>query len=209
MRPMAAFGGRVALVLGLLCAIATTGSLQAKEESDEATEARSLCLGDETFNAKPICEQVLVHAPEDREVIGHLAQVLLSHNVGPQAIELYERLVDLDPSDPDGYFRLAAAHATLFQYGAAVGPVRVAMRLRPKHVNTFRLASIIFENLHEEEMAFSVHMNLANHGERTGMYDLTNLATVRDYTLKLTLIDTAWGTSLSAFVTLVVWLVAR
>ena len=42
-----------------------------------------------------------------------------------------------------------------------------------------------------------------------GMYDLTNLATVRDYTLKLTLVDTAWGTSLSAFVTLVVWLVAR
>ena len=42
-----------------------------------------------------------------------------------------------------------------------------------------------------------------------GMYDLTNLATLRDYSLKLTFLDTAWGTSLTAFVTLVVWLVAR
>jgi uncharacterized membrane protein len=42
-----------------------------------------------------------------------------------------------------------------------------------------------------------------------GMYDLTNLATLRAYTLKLTLVDTAWGTCLSAFVTLIVWIVAR
>ena len=42
-----------------------------------------------------------------------------------------------------------------------------------------------------------------------GMYDLTNLATLKSYTVKLTLLDAAWGTSLSAVVTLVVWLVAR
>jgi uncharacterized membrane protein len=42
-----------------------------------------------------------------------------------------------------------------------------------------------------------------------GMYDLTNLATLRGYTLKLTMVDTAWGTALSAFVSLAVWLVAR
>jgi uncharacterized membrane protein len=41
------------------------------------------------------------------------------------------------------------------------------------------------------------------------MYDLTNLATVRDYSLKLTAVDIAWGTVLSAAVTLVVWLVAK
>ncbi len=42
-----------------------------------------------------------------------------------------------------------------------------------------------------------------------GMYDLTNLATVQNYTTKLTIVDTLWGTTLSAFVTLVVWLVAK
>lgn len=40
-------------------------------------------------------------------------------------------------------------------------------------------------------------------------YDLTNLATVRDYSLKLTVADIAWGTALSAVVTTIVWLVAR
>ncbi len=41
------------------------------------------------------------------------------------------------------------------------------------------------------------------------MYDLTNLATLKRYTLRLTVVDTAWGTTLSAFITLVVWLIAR
>jgi len=41
------------------------------------------------------------------------------------------------------------------------------------------------------------------------MYDLTNLATVRDYSIKLTAVDIAWGTVLSATVTLIVWLVAK
>lgn len=42
-----------------------------------------------------------------------------------------------------------------------------------------------------------------------GIYDLTNLATLKGYSFKLTLLDTAWGTVLSALVTLIVWLVAR
>jgi uncharacterized membrane protein len=42
-----------------------------------------------------------------------------------------------------------------------------------------------------------------------GIYDFTNLATLKGYTTKLTLIDTAWGTVLSAIVTTIVWLVAK
>lgn len=41
------------------------------------------------------------------------------------------------------------------------------------------------------------------------MYDLTNLATVRNYSIKLTIVDILWGTVLSATVTLIVWLVAK
>ena len=42
-----------------------------------------------------------------------------------------------------------------------------------------------------------------------GIYDLTNLATLKDYSMKLTAIDMAWGTVLSAAITLIVWLVAK
>jgi len=42
-----------------------------------------------------------------------------------------------------------------------------------------------------------------------GIYDFTNLATLKGYTTKLTLIDTAWGATLSAVVTTIVWLVAK
>jgi uncharacterized membrane protein len=41
------------------------------------------------------------------------------------------------------------------------------------------------------------------------MYDLTNLATIQGYSLKLTVADTIWGTVLSAVVTTIVWLVAK
>ena len=42
-----------------------------------------------------------------------------------------------------------------------------------------------------------------------GIYDLTNLTTLRDWSPKLTLIDWAWGTCLTAIITTVVWLVAK
>lgn len=42
-----------------------------------------------------------------------------------------------------------------------------------------------------------------------GMYDMTNLSTLRGYGARLAVIDLAWGSCLSAFVTLVVWLVAK
>lgn len=42
-----------------------------------------------------------------------------------------------------------------------------------------------------------------------GIYDFTNLATLKGYTIKLTLLDTAWGATLSVIVTTIVWLVAK
>jgi uncharacterized membrane protein len=42
-----------------------------------------------------------------------------------------------------------------------------------------------------------------------GIYDLTNLATLKAYSPKLTVIDIAWGATLSAIITVVVWLIAR
>jgi len=42
-----------------------------------------------------------------------------------------------------------------------------------------------------------------------GLYDMTNLSTLRDFSARLALIDVAWGTCLTAFVTLIVWLIAK
>ena len=42
-----------------------------------------------------------------------------------------------------------------------------------------------------------------------GIYDFTNLATVKGYSLRLAIVDTAWGAILSALVTTVVWLIAK
>jgi uncharacterized membrane protein len=40
-------------------------------------------------------------------------------------------------------------------------------------------------------------------------YDLTNLATLKNWPVKITIIDLVWGTTLSATTTLVVFLIAR
>jgi uncharacterized membrane protein len=42
-----------------------------------------------------------------------------------------------------------------------------------------------------------------------GLYDMTNLSTLRGFSARLAVIDVAWGTCLTAFVTMVVWLVAK
>lgn len=42
-----------------------------------------------------------------------------------------------------------------------------------------------------------------------GIYDMTNLATLKNYSLKLAFMDMAWGTVLSALITVVIWLVAK
>jgi uncharacterized membrane protein len=42
-----------------------------------------------------------------------------------------------------------------------------------------------------------------------GMYDLTNLSTLRGFPARLALTDIAWGTCLTAFVTTSVWLIAK
>jgi uncharacterized membrane protein len=39
-------------------------------------------------------------------------------------------------------------------------------------------------------------------------YDLTNLATLKDWPITITIIDLAWGTTLGGLVSLITWLVA-
>ena len=42
-----------------------------------------------------------------------------------------------------------------------------------------------------------------------GVYDFTNLATLRHYPVQLALVDVAWGTAASALGTIAVWTAAR
>jgi uncharacterized membrane protein len=42
-----------------------------------------------------------------------------------------------------------------------------------------------------------------------GVYDFTNLATLRHYPLQLAIVDVAWGTAASALGTTVVWVTTR
>jgi uncharacterized membrane protein len=42
-----------------------------------------------------------------------------------------------------------------------------------------------------------------------GVYDFTNLATLRHYPVKLAIVDVAWGTFASALGAVAVWMAAR
>lgn len=42
-----------------------------------------------------------------------------------------------------------------------------------------------------------------------GTYDLANLATLRDWPMKIVVVDMAWGTGLSASVGVISWVIAR
>jgi TPR repeat protein len=156
------------LVAGLLATTPAT----AGEAAQTATEARGQCLAAKSLEIRPSCEAALEAQGDDREVLRHLAWVMLSHNMEEESIRLFHRLVQLDPQDAEAHFQLAAAQATLFNYAQAEEAVRTALRLRPDHLPSHRLAGIVYEYLGLDELAFSTHLTLARAGLRTGMYDL-------------------------------------
>ena len=64
-------------------------------------------------------EAQLAVTPSDRLLVLRLAQLLHDGHRVPDALPLYRRAMDLDPSDPQPYYDLAAAHASLGDWDAA------------------------------------------------------------------------------------------
>ncbi|HSG08046.1 MAG TPA: tetratricopeptide repeat protein [Longimicrobiales bacterium] len=61
----------------------------------------------------------LAASPSDRLLVLRLAQLLHDGHRVPDAVPLYRRAMELDPSDPQPYYDLAAAHAGLGDWDAA------------------------------------------------------------------------------------------
>jgi TPR repeat protein len=161
------------LPLGVVMAPGIHGAQAEPSQAGQADpKARTRCLETEALDAAPFCEAALAAREDDRQILQHFAWVMLSHNMEESSIRLFERLVQLDPEDPDAYFQLAAAQATMFNYAAAEEAIRTALHLRPDHLPSHRLAGIVYEHLGLDDLAFSTHMVLARAGLRTGMYDL-------------------------------------
>lgn len=64
-------------------------------------------------------QEQLAASPSDRLLVLRLAQLLHDGHRVPDALPLYRRAMELDPSDPQPYYDLAAAHAGLGDWDAA------------------------------------------------------------------------------------------
>jgi TPR repeat protein len=163
---------RLTIAASLFAAALLPSLVESAENVETDFHARSKCLAEKSLDIRPFCEAALEMRDDDRVVLKHFAWVLLSHNIKQESIDLFTRLVQLDPENADAYFQLAAAQATLFNYAQAEAAIRTALHLRPDHLPSHRLAGIVYEHLGLDDLSFSTHMTLARAGLRTGMYDL-------------------------------------
>lgn len=122
------------------------------------------------------CEEALLDDPHDTLALKRLGDFYLGNHGEWQAVELYERRIDLEPGNPEAWFDHAAALATMWYFADASPSMHRALDLQPDRLLFHRLAAVVFEQSGEAEAAFRAHRALAEGGVETGMYDLA-----RDY----------------------------
>jgi tetratricopeptide (TPR) repeat protein len=74
-----------------------------------------------------------------------LAQTLLNENKYPEALEQYQRLVEMDPDDPANYLRLAEIYRQLRQLDKAEQNVLLAKQRAPGNLEVIYYESSIYE----------------------------------------------------------------
>jgi tetratricopeptide (TPR) repeat protein len=96
-------------------------------------------------NAEKAYQKAAEAQPGDINHRRGLAQTLLNENKYPEALEQYQRLVELDPEDPNNYLRLAEIYRQLMQLDKAEQNVLLAKQRAPGNLEVIYYESSIYQ----------------------------------------------------------------
>ncbi len=101
------------------------------------------------------CLAAVAADPADLAARRNLAFAYLARNDHDACLAVHREIVALVPDDAQAWFDYAAAAATFWDYGTAVGPIRMALRLAPDERLALRVAAIVFRmtGLHRDALA--------------------------------------------------------
>lgn len=98
---------------------------------------------------------------------------LLRAGAYPQAIEVYREIARLTPLDARSQLDLATALGFVQRYEEAVEPVENAMRLRPRWLDAYRAAEIIYQHVNRMSDAFDAVQHAAELGDVAALYGMS------------------------------------
>jgi TPR repeat protein len=151
----------IAALLGALALVA------AHAESDAAQCARTVRDGNVAS-----CAAAVAADPADLEARRNLAFAYLAVNDQEACLAVHRALVALAPDDAEAWFGYAAAAATFWDYRAATGPIREALRLAPDHRLALRVAVLVFRASGEPRDALAAMAHGAGLGDDVMMAGL-------------------------------------
>ncbi len=88
----------------------------------------------ELDRALAVCEQSLVHNPDNVETYGLMGSVYLFKKDYDKAIEAYRRVIALDPKNQDTYLYLSVIYAETKRYDDAIHTLKSLLQQDPKSV---------------------------------------------------------------------------
>jgi len=94
------------------------------------------------------CSRVLQQLPDDQEALQLLGEAALASHDSAQAVNCFERLVELDAQNADFVLKLAKAHMQIQNWPAAVAAFRQVIELQPDHAEANHALQLI-GGLHE------------------------------------------------------------
>jgi TPR repeat protein len=117
------------------------------------------------------CAAAVEAAPADPVLRRFYAQSLARAADYDGSIGQYREITRLTPGDGRAHFEYAWMLAFVRRYADAVDPIEQSMRLQPRHVESFRAATIIYQIIKRPEDVFRVALAGARLGDSIAMFD--------------------------------------
>src|ERR1017187_5434185 len=138
---------------------------QGQRVSNLMSQARDLAAQGRLAEAEPLLAEAARLVPKDVQVLTFLAKIKHRIGKGPEALDLFYRIVEITPGTPDAHVNLAIALSDASQFEGALKEVSIALKLAPNlpsaHVNRAR----ILTDLHRQNEAkdeFKIACRLAS-----------------------------------------------
>jgi protein O-GlcNAc transferase len=93
-----------------------------------------------------ICKQILVHDPDDADVLHLLGTVSLQRGDYDSAITYFEKLLRINPDDADAYYDMGLALEEKAEYDEAIVNYRKALSLNPDYADAYNNLGNIFHD---------------------------------------------------------------
>ena len=156
---------RIVLLVAAAC-----GTLAAPTLAQEKSPAQR-CAAAAPKGDYHTCAAAVAAAPGDTALRRLYAQSLVRAADYDGAIGQYREITRLAPGDGRAFYEYAWMLAFVRRYADAVAPIEQSMRLQPRHVESYRAATIIYQIVKRPGDVFRVSLAGARLGDPIAMFD--------------------------------------